>query len=715
MDDWWLDTLNALMAAQSGRKYNIHFEPTTTSQQATNLRTNIKWNSQYYLGTCDGGQPGQVIKVDRIVAICQQPIPPGPVILINPLGEGTSNPSVPWMAYAPRINQESSTRVVQNSRRGRKDRDQLEPGYAIFYSVSKETVVEYWVATDTYEVQVFSLDKVRQVTTPLPPGKYLAIWGDIHYPYEGEIFSNNTRIETIGDFYSRILIPDPSLLYFAYDSADSFFGFLLGIIKHIKMPTPLGLKPRFTGEFITGATSDFFNSVYSNQPLIWDYAQNSFQQVSFNPPLDMIQRGTYKVDFNFPAAFSSRTTGNFTRVNQTLWEFTSERVIDGPDYFQFTWQPGPNITSKGLTKDDLLYINTRIYAPANINVPPGVSHYTVGLIDYSQTDPGSAYLTNRLSFDEGSGAVKVQSFFPGEQTSDIVPFTSQLGHPLSYRRSPVSPPLLFNGRNMAGPNQPQVFYAAQSAESYLSSVGKSAVFFIKYENKTEELINNIRDNNFNYQNKEYKIIQSDGNVDSFGDPSIVDISVDSQPIDTTIDSANRNLAQLNLLRYGFKEWKAYLTGMNRTFENLLSPIGDTQPSQNIPGNQLSGLNFNSNFFGRHKVAAANIINRGIHVDEEYYLTAPFSEIVNFLEDEDNDAESTASFTFENIRYIIGTLDPPPQTWPSGRWVNHIVSEDEPVEYTVDIIKPVELAKFLADDSGDIEGVTIIDIIPLVEE
>ena len=219
--------------------------------------------------------------------------------------------------------------------------------------------------------------------------------------------------------------------------------------------------------------------------------------------------------------------------------------------------------------------------------------------------------------------------------------------------------------------------------------------------------------------KEYKIIESDGTINPFGEPSNQDISnVNSEPIEGGgLLTEEKKLALLNLIRYGFKEWKAYLTSMTRTFSVVFSPVGSANPNDNIIGQTSSrSLRISGDFFGRHKIAAANILSPGVHVDEEFYLAATFGEIVDFLEDEDNDAESTASFTFENIRYTIGTTDPPPSEWPATRtWVLHIVSEDEPVEYTVDIIKPVELAKFLADDSGDIEGVTIIDIIPLVEE
>ena len=80
----------------------------TPSHVAALLGRVIQSGAQFYLSTCSGAQPGQAIVVEGRSALAAQPIPPGPVVLVQSGNQ--------WLAYPPR-QEAGSQRVVQNTRR----------------------------------------------------------------------------------------------------------------------------------------------------------------------------------------------------------------------------------------------------------------------------------------------------------------------------------------------------------------------------------------------------------------------------------------------------------------------------------------------------------------------------------------------------------------------------------------------------------------------
>jgi hypothetical protein len=218
---------------------------------------------------------------------------------------------------------------------------------------------------------------------------------------------------------------------------------------------------------------------------------------------------------------------------------------------------------------------------------------------------------------------------------------------------------------------------------------------------------------FQYQDKVYKQVQSDGTVSSLDSTSIFDVSNpnNSTPPDPTDPNP---FSVLKVIRYGFKEWKGYLLSMDRRFYEVISP----RFVATFTEFQVEA--FSQYFWGRNKVAAQYILTPGMYVGENLYISIPFSEVTDFLLDEENEAESSSGFNFSIVPYSIVPAEgaiPINGNFPSTLFRNYTVSLDSESQLEVEIIKPVEFTKFLKDAAAEengVQGVRIIDIVPLVD-
>jgi hypothetical protein len=656
----------------------------TVAIVASMLAKEIEQFAQFYIGdTSSSAQPGQTIQVGSVIALCWQPISSGSALVVNT--------GLERIAFSPKITTQTNNRIIQNVRRRKRIKKETLPTYSILYEVEKEQTLEYWAASESYETLVHSMDKTLTIESFVPDGYYLAIWGDLDYSRSEDFFEDLIIVTDPSPSYGRVSVFRPS-----------FYGFYNYFISGFsaRIPKPIGLNRVFTGEYFPGSYINVYDSVFSDSPI--EYNLNSRSRLesinAINPD--------YRVIIAIQGA----------GLNQ-IFEYTGFNVPN-QDFFQTFWIPPEAITSKGYSKEDLIRApGGRIYAPVNAPGWKNSHYYTVALIPWGQ-EPGPAFPKRyRLSFLSGSNADFAASllipgsnpyFDSGHEINGINPEYWAGGDSLSM-------PLIYDGRNYFQPNEPQQFYVRPDSELYWSTRGSDSVFFMKFAlDPQSNPSQSLPAPRFQYQDKVYKQVQSDGTVSSLDSTSIFDVSNpnNSTPPDPTDPNP---FSVLKVIRYGFKEWKGYLLSMDRRFYEVISP----RFVATFTEFQVEA--FSQNFWGRNKVAAQYILTPGMYVGENLYISIPFSEVTDFLLDEENEAESSSGFNFSIVPYSIvpaeGAIPTNAFSAPSTLFRNYTVSLDSESQLEVEIIKPVEFTKFLKDAAAEengVQGVRIIDIVPLVD-
>jgi hypothetical protein len=707
----------------------------TVAMVASMLAKEIEQFAQFYIGdTSSSAQPGQTIQVGNVIALCWQPILSGSALVVNTGSER--------IAFSPKITTQTNNRIIQNVRRKRRVKQEtIEPSYGIFYLVDKESTSEFWLASEAYETQLHTLDKLLTVIPPdAPPSYYLAVWGEIKYNYEGSsIFEEMINVDFTTGIPADRLILGQSIDYPDYSALGFYqqffvFGFPQSPILTALIPKPSGLVKNFTGRY-RSQRAEIIHNIFSNEPILYDYENpEDTNRIIYDIPeslipSDAVLRSTLEFNFGFPLNTSnegSNTGGG------TLFEYTGYNLSSNQSFND--WIIPSAITEKGFTKNDLLVVTdyglgARIFVKANVN-PANfstyeASHLTFGWIPWGQ-DTGLAWpKANRIAFTFRSGIPQLFNSRHFQQVwrsniSDRIDFNPPSGAigdaPFYYLKTPDdSPDLLLDGRTLQeDPDEPQKIFVTQSYQTYISSTNsRNAAFYIAFNNKSDNpFVTNLTDNqSINFQDTLYSHILPDGTVVDRGGVGIVDI--------TELNSAREDPTSspvFSLIRYGFKDWKGYLSNRSRLFFEVMSPIGSTQ----------NNLQFSLNFYGRHKLAAEVVNSRGQYINDNLYIVFPVSEIEQFLMNEDNEAEATSNFTFTIKPYEMIVKEGAVSSSSaqndslisySRRWDDYEISEGDETESTIEIIKPIEFTRFLKDaanEANGIKGVRIIDIVPLVD-
>ena len=664
----------------------------TVAIVASMLAKEIEQFAQFYIGdTSSSAQPGQTIQVGSVIALCWQPISSGSALVVNT--------GLERIAFSPKITTQTNNRIIQNVRRRKRTKKETPPTYSILYEVEKEQTLEYWAASESYETLVHSMDKKLTIQSFVPDGYYLAIWGNMNYSRSENFFEDLMVIRDPGPLYDRVDIIKPSLYTYLYDFFVRGFG--------VRIPKPNGLPRLFTGSYFPGQYIDIYDSVFSDSRI--EYNLNPSRRLQSINAVDP----DYRIILGIAGAQENK-----------IYEYTDFDVPD-QNFFNTFWIPPEAITSKGYSKEDLIRVPNsggRIYAPVDAPGWNDFYYYTFALIPWGQ-EPGPAFPKRyRLSFRGGSNA----DFPPTLLIPGSDPYFDS-GHEIDGFNpeywaggDSLSMPLIYDGRDYFQPDEPQQFYVRPDSELYWSTRGSNSVFFMKSglnpeSNPSQSLLSA---SDFEYQNKEYKQVESDGTVTPLGDVSVVDISDKNSILPDPTDP--NPLSILKVIRYGFKDWKGYLSSMTRRFYEVISPDFGSNAFERFEI-------FAPQFFGRNKAAAQYIVTPGMYVGEDLYISIPFGQVTNFLLDEENDAESSFGFTFSIVPYSIVPGEGVIQYTQliggnvvfsgSNRWDDYTISIGSESQLEVEIIKPVEFTKFLKDAAAEengIQGVRIIDIVPLVD-
>jgi hypothetical protein len=533
-----------------------------------------------------------------------------------------------------------------------------EADYAILYTVDYETKLEFWIATFNYEVLVHTLPKERVLSeiSAFLPGMYLVIWAEGLYATD-EPFLSATFTPRNGE---NLFVPERygnngqlDRLFVGTGGSHYFFG--LEDHNKARLPRPSGLPaPFFTGEYLIPEIGIFYN-IFSNSEIEYQL-QTSVLPFSVTIPSDAIFRTSVSAVFG-------RNIGSGS--NPGFYEYTGYS-LPGQNTWMFGWVPPAEITSKGFSREDgsLSYIfNTRGGVWARVLEYDQDFSYTWALIPHNQS-PGSAHpASNRAAFERGANGYNFKPFFPEEV-----------------------PTIIFDGRSnhTPGPDTRQPVYVIETHEAYLSTLGRSPVFYIKSGDAQADIkpvtTNNPGATNPKFVNAELKRINQSGGVVS---------------LDKTIGPLRST--SILALREDFIEWKAYKRSLNHFFEQL------TSPRNNGTFFDL-GLALYATIATRNKAVAQFLNTPGYYVDNEIFVGLPFGGIAAFLANPASPETETFEFSF--AQYTTTVLE---DLW-SDKWVDYELEVTPLPPASVIVKKPGKLTQLLAKDP---DSVNIIDIVPLV--
>jgi hypothetical protein len=543
-------------------------------------------------------------------------------------------------------------------------RTQIDGDYAIFYSVEKESTIEFWLATRGYEVKVHTSNKqlVQTDTEVFPPGYYLAVWSSGLYTTEENLLSQSFKPRNpFNDFGSVRLGPSENLSdIFVFDGGRA--GSNIG-----RVPTPAGFPaPYFTNSYLVPGINVYY-SAFSDSEITYTLGGSP---VAFtdgpNYPSDTVFRTTVVYKSTLGGEISDPGIYEYTGLsNLTQTDFDNLVV---PDF----------ITAQGFSKDDLVRPNNnqgRVYAKVYDLVSD--FHITFALIPWNENPGGAWPKANRVSFQSGANGISEQGFFP-ENT----------------------PSLVFDGRDLftPSPTAPQEFYLANGFNTYASGAesGSTVYFFIK-ELSEEYFLKNVTEDTTTFQEKTYKEIKANGaitNISNYFDVDTLDGS--------NLPESKNNSNILKALQNNFTEWRWPGTGLSSNFTELT--------------NFSTGFNafgtfriFPQPFISRNKLVNEKFILKGFTFSNNSMAQISVSNILDFLENGSGTTFEAGYFLTPYVsRQADGFTELEGFNYINNTWERFTYDLETPLETTIEVVKPKKLKNIINND-----GVNVLDIFPLI--